>query len=99
MAADIPVRTAYIGITIAYNTIYLIVGTVIHREQWDRDTGRPPWEFSLQKQQSTNYILDGKLLQIVGAATLKAREVVTVLTRFGTTSKCEFDDRRVLAGW
>ena len=40
----------------------------------------------------------GKMFQIVGAATLKARDAVTDLARFGTTNKCEFDDRRVLAG-
>ena len=40
----------------------------------------------------------GKLFQTVGAATLKAREAVTVLTRLGTTSRCELDERRVLTG-
>ena len=40
----------------------------------------------------------GKMFQIVVAVTLKARDAVTVLTRFGTTSKGEFDDRRVLVG-
>ena len=40
----------------------------------------------------------GKMFLIVGNATLIARDAVTVLTRFGTTSKCEFDDRKVLAG-
>ena len=40
----------------------------------------------------------GKMFQTVGAATLKAREAMTVLTRLGTASKCELDERRVLAG-
>ena len=35
----------------------------------------------------------GKMFQIEGAATLKARDALTVLARFGTTSNCEFDDR------
>jgi len=43
-----------------YNTIYLILGAIIHHTQWDRDAGRPPWEVSLQKQyQQTNDTLDG----------------------------------------
>jgi len=49
-------------------------------------------------KESAVLTVTGKLIQIVGAATPKAREAVTVLTRFGATSKCEFDDRKVLAG-
>jgi len=40
----------------------------------------------------------GRLLQIVGVATRKARDAVTVFTRCGTISKSELDERSVLAG-
>jgi len=40
----------------------------------------------------------GRLFQIVGAATRKARDAVTVLTRCVTISKSELDERSVLAG-
>ena len=36
---------------------------------------------------------------MVGAATRKARNTVTVLTRLGTMSKLELDERSVLTGW
>jgi len=40
----------------------------------------------------------GRLFQIVGAATRKARDAVTVFTRCGTISKSELDERSVLVG-
>jgi len=38
------------------------------------------------------------MFKIVGAATRKARDAVTVFTRRGIISKSELDERSVLAG-
>jgi len=38
------------------------------------------------------------MFKIVGAATLKAADDLTVFTRRGTISKSELDERSVLAG-
>jgi len=40
----------------------------------------------------------GRLFKIVGAASRKARDAVTVFKRYGTISKSELDERSVLAG-